>query len=219
MKMLIVGDSYSTNYSDLSWPAIVDKHFDCTSINLSRPASSLNYSYNLLTRELKTTHYDVVIFALTSSDRLYHKDYLIHGGFPQHHDGTPVNDNIKKVIKDFYVHLYDIDNTHITWDIFCHGLASVSLEFPSTKFIFIPAFHEFIKINIGNCVITNSRLLDFSMLDKIAHDAEYRGVPAVRNNHLSFKQNNSLANYVIDSIENYEYNCVKFLPLTDLKNI
>lgn len=217
MKILIVGDSYATNYSEYSWTSLVEKHLNATVENHARPASSLNYSYLKLTASLSKDGYDVIIFVLTSADRLYHRDMLIHGGFPQYNDGTPVTGDIKKAVKSYYAHIYDSENTPIINNIFCRALGQISLDYPNTKFIFVPAFAEFEKINFGNCVVTSSRLLDYSLLDKERHDAEVRGEIVDSPNHLTFFQNQTLANYIIEIIDNYKFGQVTYQSLDKLK--
>ena len=99
----------------------------------------------------------------------------------------------------------------------CHALAQISLEFPNTKFIFIPAFTNFEKIKKGNCVITSDELLYYSKLDEIGHNAEIRGEPNERPNHLTFRQNQTLSNYVINFINNYEFGIANYKSLDRLK--
>ena len=217
MKMLIIGDSYATNYSELAWPVIVENHFNCKADNHAKPASSLNFSYNILTNSLKNNTYDVVIFALTSADRLYHPKILIHGGFPQYHDGAPITKEIKKAIESYYMYLYDTTNNDLTRNIFGRSIAQLSLEYPFTKFIFVPAFDPIEHVSVGNCVITNQRLIHYSMLDKKSHAAEVRGEIIERHNHLSFLQNKMLANYIIEFINDYKFGCVAYKILDRLE--
>jgi hypothetical protein len=219
MKMLVVGDSYSTNYTVNSWTSLVEKHFNCTAENYARPASSLNYSYIKLTNCLQKRYYDVVIFALTSADRLFHRDIIIHDGFPQYNDGSPVTKDIKQAIKEYYLHLYDPQNADIGNKVFCRAIGQLSLDYPNTKFIFIPAFHDFEKINVGNCVVTSRRLMHYSMLDAEGHAAEVRGEIVEKNNHLTLLQNETLANYVIDFIVNYKFGCVTYKSLDKLEKL
>lgn len=217
MRMLIVGDSYATNYSTLSWTSIVENHFNCTAINHGRPNSSLNYSYEKLTNSLINEVYDVVIFALTHAERLYHRDMLITGGFPQYNNGTPVTENIKQAINDYYLHLYDPQNIIISNNIFCRAISQLSLDYPTTKFIFIPAFTEFEKVNVGNCIVTSKKLMHYSMLDAEGHALEVQGKLSKKHNHLTILQNKTLANYIIDFINNYEFGCVTYKSLDQLE--
>ena len=217
MKLLIIGDSYAVNFSELYWTAIIEKQFDCEVENHALPASSVSYSYKKLTHALKKNKYDVVIVALTSADRPYHRNMLIHGGFPQYNDGTPVSKEIQKAIQSYYVHLYDIENTVITHSMFCRALAQLSLEYMQTKFIFLPAFDEFEKVRVGNCVITNQRLIHYSMLDQEGHAAEVRGECVEKPNHLTFFQNQTLANYIITFINDYIFGRIVYKNIKNME--
>ena len=217
MKMLIIGDSYATNYSELAWPVIVENHFNCKADNYAKPASSLNFSYNILTNSLTNNIYDVVIFVLTSADRLYHPKILIHGGFPQYHDGTPITKEVKQAIESYYTYLYDTADNELKRNIFGRSIVQLSLEYPFTKFIFVPAFDAIEHVSVGNCVITNQRLIHYSMLDKKSHAAEVRGEIIERHNHLSFLQNKMLANYIIEFINDYKFGCVAYKILDRLE--
>lgn len=221
MKMLVVGDSYATNYSPLSWTAIIDKHFSADTFNMAKPATSFYYSFNNLSLELERNNiYDVVIFVITSTDRLYHSEYILHGGFPQHFDGKPVSKEIKRSLEFYYTYLYDNSSDAIASRIYSHALASVSLEYPNTKFIFIPAFNnDFFRLKSGNCVITSKRLLDYSMLDEKSHKLEFYGKPSERNNHLTFRQNQTLADNVINIIENYKFNEIEYKTLEGMEKL
>jgi hypothetical protein len=170
--------------------------------------------------ELKNNYYDAVIFAITSIDRLYHKKYILHGGFPQSYDGKPIPPEVIESLKSYYTHLYDPDLIPIGWMIACHAVVSVSLEYSKTKFIFLPAFNnELNNIKIGNCVITSKRLLDYSMLDKKAHKAEFLGKPIERNNHLTHKQNKTLATNVINFLENYNFGSIEYKTLEKMEEL
>jgi len=217
MKMLIIGDSYAVNFSELYWAAIIEKHFNCEVDNHALPGSSVPYSYKKLTHALKTNKYNVVIVVLTSADRPYHGNMLIHGGFPQYNDGTPVSKEIQKAIQSYYVHLYDIENTSITHSMFCRALVELSLEHMQTKFIFLPAFDEFENVRLGNCVITNQRLLHYSMLDQEGHAAEVRGECVEKPNHLTFFQNQTLANYIITFINDYKFGRIVYKNIKNME--
>ena len=88
---------------------------------------------------------------------------------------------------------------------------------PFTKFIFVPAFDPIEHVSVGNCVITNQRLIHYSMLDKESQAAEVRGDPVERHNHLSFLQNKMLANYIIELINDYKFGCVTYKTLDRLE--
>lgn len=206
MKILFVGDSYSTNYSDLSWPAIIEKHFNCKSKNLSRPASSLNYSFNSLILDLKSNSYDVVVFTTTSSDRIYHSDMIIHSQFPQMNDGSQVSKDIKESIDLYYKNLYDQKNQDIHWKIFCRALLYLSLEYSNTKFIIVNAFEFFDYFDKGNCVLIDDTLIQYSLLDKEGHRIETLGEMSIdRYNHLTIRQNQTLASHINKFIEEYKF--------------
>lgn len=217
MKMLIIGDSYATTYSELGWGSLIKNHLKCHVDNRSLPGTGIIYSYNQLTNALKYNDYDVVIVVITSADRPYHRNILIHGGFPKYNDGTPVSDEIKQAIKSYYLHLYDNENSQITNSMFCRSLAQISLERPNTKFIFLPAFDQFEKLEKGNYVVTGPRLLHYSMLDKESHDAEVRGELVEKLNHLTFLQNETLTNYIIEFINNYKFGCMTHKTLERLE--
>ena len=221
MKMIVVGDSYATNYSPLSWTAIVDKYFNADTFNMAKPATSFYYSFNNLSLELERNNiYDVVIFVITSTDRLYHSEYILHGGFPQHFDGKPVSKAIKRSIESYYTYLYDVASNDIACKIYMHALTSLSLEYPNTKFIFIPAFNNInFRFKNGNCVITDKRLLDYSMLDVVAHQMEFLGKPIERNNHLTYRQNQTLAETIIKIIENYKFNEIEYKTLEGMEKL
>ena len=222
MKILVCGDSYATDHEHYSWLKLVENYFNCrdTTTNFARAGSSVNYSYKRLKHSLDTDGYDVVIFVLTSADRQYHRDMMIHGGFPQHNDGTLVSNKLKEAIKSYYLHLYDSENTSLWHSMACHALAQISLEFPNTKFIFIPAFKDFENITKGNCVITSNELSYYTQLDKKSYAMELRGEPCdVRANHLSSRQNETLSNYVINFIDNYEFGVVNYKSLDKLKTL
>jgi hypothetical protein len=216
MNILVVGDSYAEHHPGLGWTSLVEKHFNCNVDNYAKPGSSINYAYSVLTDRLKTVKYDVVIFVLTSGNRIYHRNMFIHAGYMKYNNGDPVSDDIKKAVKNYYLHLYDEANTPIMEHMACHALTSISLEHPDTKFIFIPAFEEFKKINNGNCVITKKRLIHYSMLDKKNHTAEVRGKLVERINHLSFRQNKTLSDYVISFINDYKFGEVTYKSLDKL---
>lgn len=206
MKILFVGDSYSTNYNEVSWPANVEKHFKCKSKNLSKPASSLNYIYNSLIEELKNNTYDVVVITTTSSDRIYHSKMLIHSQFPQNKDGSPVSDEIKQSIDLYYKNLYDKENQDIHWNIFCRGILHLTLEFPNVKFIIVNAFEFFDYYDKGNCVVIDEQIIEFSLLDRHGHRTETLGkFSKDRYNHLTVLQNRTLALHINRFIEEYEF--------------
>jgi hypothetical protein len=81
MKILFLGDSYSVNYE--GWPSRVVNILNAKAVNHSRAASSLNYMFTKLDHALKYEFYDIVIATITSGDRVFHSDKIIHAGFPQ----------------------------------------------------------------------------------------------------------------------------------------
>ena len=68
-----------------------------------------------------------------------------------------MTESTKKSILNFYEHVYDVENTIINMDIFCKALATISLEHPKTKFIFLPAFERFNKTEVGNYAVKIGR--------------------------------------------------------------
>jgi hypothetical protein len=220
MNILFVGDSYSTNYSEFSWTSIVEKKYQSNAVNLSKPASSLNYSYKILDNELKNSKYDVIIFTITSADRIYHSKFLIHDRFPQNNDSSPVSEEIKKSIDLYYKNLHDRENRDIQWNIFCRGILHLTMEHPKTKFIFVNAFEIFNYYGRGNCVITEDPLIQFSLLDRVGHHAETLGkIPKDRYNHLTIFQNQTLASYIIKFIDGYIFGKISRKKLKDMDKL
>lgn len=206
MKILFLGDSYSEAHN--GWPSKVSESLNAESANFSRGASSLNYLFTKLDYELKNNFYDVVICTITSGDRLFHRDKLIHGGFPQYHDGTPLVDREKEAIKLFYTYLWDSQNGLINEQVFQLAMSAISLLHTDTKFIFLPAFGSWEHVPVGNYAYTNPRLAEFSELDTRSQQLEFNGKPSTRLNHLTLQQNNDLANCIVDMIKQYDFNTV-----------
>lgn len=218
MKILFLGDSFSTNYSEFSWPSIVSKHFKCKDKNLSVPASSLNFSYRELISSLITEKFDVVIFTMSHPDRLYHKDMLIHPNFPQTLNGEVITGKTRKIIDRYYSTLHDFTNSKLSFSILCRCLAQISLEYPKTKFILISGFDRIEKMSVGNCVVIKDSLLPYAGLDKEAHQIECNGgFVKDRHNHLTIRQNQTLADQIIKFIENYKFNCIEEKKLYNME--
>lgn len=219
MKILILGDSYAENKHDLSWVNLIVQNYNAICTNFSRAASSFYYSFDSMVSQLSVKKYDVVILVITSMDRFYHKDYILHRGYPQKNDGSPVPEIVKTSLESFYTHCYDMSSTYIAKKIAIHALSSVSLQYPNTKFIFISAFeNETNLLKTGNCVLTTNRLLDYSMLDKIAHKKEFLGQEVEnRFNHLTVYQNKTLAKNITNFIDNFEYGIIQYKKLQGME--
>jgi hypothetical protein len=200
--ILFVGDSYSANYD--GWPSVIVNHYNADYINESMPGSSLNYMFSKLENQLKKNLPDVVIITITSGDRLFHPDMIIFGS-EVHDNGTGVDKKIRKAVDQYYHYIYSSVNSDITSRIFNLAMASFTVKYPSIKFIILPCFHNWQHTACGNYVAFTPRLMEFSLRDEVAHKNEVAGIPAVRNNHLSYKQNINLANIIIEEINSYKF--------------
>ena len=216
MKILFLGDSYSVNHE--GWPSRVVNILNAKAVNHSRAASSLNYMFTKLDHALKYEFYDIVIATITSGDRVFHSDKIIHAGFPQYNDGTPITGKERKAIDLFYTYLWDSQNGCINEQIFQLAMTTISLLHPKTKFIFLPAFSEWKSSSVGNYVYTHPRLIDISFLDSESQRMEAEGLPTTRLNHLTKKQNNDLADQIITMINQYNFNSATLYDL-NLKNL
>jgi len=206
MKILFLGDSFSCNQE--GWPSRIANTLNAQSTNHSRAGSSLNYMFQKLDHALKYEFFDVVIATITSGDRIFHRDKIIHGGFPQYNDGTPMVGREREAVDLFYTYLWDDQNNFINDQLFQLAMTSISLMHPKTKFIFLPAFSEWKSMNVGNYAYTYLRLLEFSFLDSESQRMEVAGLPTARLNHFTKKQNDDLADQIVTIINQYNFNSV-----------
>ena len=204
MKILFLGDSYSSN--DSGWPSQVAQALSATAINHSLAGSSLNYMFTKLDSELNDKFYDIVIVTITSGDRLFHSDKLIVPGSSRYNDGTPIVGKERKAIDFFYTHVWDLRNGNITGQLFQLAMSTFSLVYPKTKFVFLPAFSDWENHSIGNYVYTYPRLLYASQLDTKSQKMEQEGLITNRLNHLSENQNTDLADQMVAMINQYNFN-------------
>ena len=108
MLILFVGDSYSANHE--GWPSMIVDHYNADYINESMPGGSLNYMFSKLEFQLRKQLPDIVILTITSSDRIFHPDMIIYGGGIRRNDGIEVDENIKKLIEQYYLYISNNEN-------------------------------------------------------------------------------------------------------------
>lgn len=219
---LFLGDGFSTDYTADSWPCVLTDLMGWQAVNLSKPCSSFSYSFLELDRLLrKKRQYHTVIFTVTSMDRLYHSQLILHQGFPGSRDGSPVSPRVIDSLNSYYDTLYDPKWTRLGWIMAQHALASLSLEYPYIKFVIIPAFNSE-RDNIvtkGNMAVLGPRLLDFSMLDRVSHQKEHQGLQTDRHCHLSLRQNHCLALQIKQVLEKYSPCRVDYVRLENMDQL
>jgi hypothetical protein len=90
-KILLIGDSFSSNNTDNSWVSQID---NCTIDNLSSNGSS---EYRIVKKLMSTcvSEYDFVIIVHTSPNRIYLTDNPLHTNSPTHSQCDLIYQDVK----------------------------------------------------------------------------------------------------------------------------
>lgn len=219
---LFLGDGFSTDYTAASWPCVLTSMMGWHSVNHSRPCTSFSWSFLLLHQLLsESMDYHTVIFTVTSMDRLYHTDLILHRGFPTKWDGTSMDSQVVEALDRYYHCLYDPKWATLGWIMAQHALASLSLQYPDLRFVIIPAFNSEINRGIprANMVVMGPRLMDFSMLDHRSHQREQQGLETDRHCHLTVRQNQCLAVQIAQVLADYQPSTVNYVRLQNMHQL
>jgi hypothetical protein len=206
MKIAFFGDSFSSNTE--GYPGMLCKHYGAEYENRSLAGSGLDYCYLMLMDYFeKNPPPDVAVITVSSGDRLYHDDHVIVLSGVSTYDQQPAYPELQKAAIEYYSHIHSNMSVHIKSSMFCNALVAFTLQYPSTKFIILPCFRPFPWTYIGNYVSTGPRLMNFAEMEADLMAKEVNGELTNRNNHLTLKQNITLALTIIDIIDNkYVYN-------------
>ena len=206
MKITFFGDSFSADVG--GYPGILCEHYGAEYANLSLAGSGLDHCYMMLMDYFKKNPApDVAIITVTSSDRIYHGDYVIKASGVSTYNQHPAPSAIRHAAKYYYTYIHSDMAAHIKLSMFYNALAAFTLQHLSTKFIILPCFDPNPWTNIGNYISTGPRLMNFAEMESDLMSKEVRGEVTTRNNHLTLTQNITLASTLIDIIDNkYVYN-------------
>ena len=102
----------------------------------------------------------------------------------------------------YYTYIHSDKAAQIKLIMFHNALAAFTLQYPKTKFIILPCFESVMYIPVGNCATTGPRLMNFAEMETELMAKETRGELTDRDNHLTRLQNQTLAETIIDIIDN-----------------
>lgn len=206
MKIVYFGDSFSVDKE--GYPGMVCDHYGAEYANCSKAGSGLDFCYLMLMDYFERNPApDVAVITISSSDRVYHDDHTIMLSGVSTYDQKPAYPALQKAVIEYYSHIHSNMSAYIKSMMFYNALAAFTLQHPSTKFIILPCFEPFPHTFIGNYVATGPRLMNFSEMEPDLMAKEVSGETTDRNNHLTRTQNMTLAESIIDIIDNrYIYN-------------
>ena len=195
------GDSFS--FDSYGWPSMLADRLSHKILNHSISVSSITETISLL--RTRDTLGDIVCITISSPDRIYHPDYLIHPTLtskshtliPKKHT-VEFSDEIETAIKYYFAYLENDTNRSVRYECQFNWLLSFTNKFPNTKFVLLPCFESTnIIVDNYNSIITNPKLIDIWLKNK-------RGVPDV--NHMTLLQNKQLADQLYELLINYDSN-------------
>ena len=210
------GDSFSA--SSNGWPSMLATKLSLDYVNRSRAATSVTEAITSL--QAKESFGDIVCVTVSSPDRIYHPDYLIHlslkGDLPSIVLRDPINTASSKFIKSikeietavkYYMTYLENDvNRSIRYECQFNWLLNLTNKHPNTKFILIPCFeHCDIIVDNFNAVITTPPLAD---------TWRSNGDNPYEVNHLTLKQNKQFADQVYELLLNYDANKSKTVEIS-----
>lgn len=199
------GDSFSVDTH--GWPSILATKLSQDLINYSVSASSITET--ILSLKDKNSFGDIVCITVSSPDRIYHPDYLIHyslsGVRPnvmqRTHTVLPT-DELESAIKYYYTYLENDINRDVRYECEFNWFLNLTNKHPNTKFILIPCFElTNIVCEEFNGIITTPPLISHWKNQK--HEV----------NHISLLQNKKFADQLYDLILNYDTHKSKYVNI------
>ena len=193
------GDSFSADTH--GWPSMLATKLSSDLNNHSVSASSITET--IVSLKDKDSFGDIVCITVSSPDRIYHPDYLIHhsltGDRPTIMQRGLVNSATKELesaIKYYYTYLENDINRTIRYECQFNWMLNLTNKHPNTKFLLIPCFENSnIVCEKFNAIITSPLLIDI-------WKSNSRSIPDV--NHLTMKQNKQFADQVYQYLLDYD---------------
>jgi|TARA_B110000503_G_scaffold91758_1_gene138487 hypothetical protein len=210
MKLAIYGDSYGANSDEGTWPRLLHNSLGVSQFdNYCLDGSSTEYSY---LRFLETYNsYDMIIFIWTSPNRssvvtddngIFKHHAIIHPTFDIKDIINFHNEYLKKYPKYFSPMESRLLN-HIK-----HESIMAKSVYNNRHSIYFKAMRDSVKYHFPNVI--NLEAFGNASIYRITHaDAYLQGITgylfeedtSVRKNHLTYKQNSEVANYLFQHIK------------------
>ena len=193
------GDSFSADTH--GWPSMLATKLSSDLNNHSVSASSITET--IVSLKDKDSFGDIVCITVSSPDRIYHPDYLIHhsltGDRPTIMQRGLVNSGNKELesaIKYYYTYIENDINRTIRYECQFNWMLNLTNKHPNTKFLLIPCFaNSNIVCEKFNAIITSPLLIDIWKTNS-------RSMPDV--NHLTMKQNKQFADQIYQYLLDYD---------------
>ena len=203
------GDSFSAVTH--GWPSMLATRLSQEVSNHSITASSITETISLL-RD-KDSFGDIVCVTVSSPDRIYHPDYLIHTSLGSNkpsliHRGltNPANSELQTAIKYYYAYLENDVNRIVRYECQFNWLLNLTNKHPNTKFVLIPCFENSnILYEQFNAIITSPLLIDVWKINN-------RNIPDI--NHMTMKQNKQFADQLYELLLDYDSNKSKTVEIS-----
>lgn len=139
MKILIAGDSFAADWTIaknvVGWPNLLANDFDV--VNIAQAGCSEYKIYKQLL-SVDLSHFDSIVVAHTSPNRLYVKNHPVHFSSVLHKDSDLIYADIKEhastdknldSIVDYFEKYFDIEYAEFVHTLICKEIVSALSEF------------------------------------------------------------------------------------------
>ena len=212
------GDSFSADTH--GWPSILATKLSSDLNNHSVSASSITET--IVSLKDKDSFGDIVCITVSSPDRIYHPNYLIHYSLAGDRPAitlagdrpaimprglvNPPTKELESAVKYYYTYLENDINRNIRYECQFNWMLNLTNNHPNTKFILIPCFENSdIVCEKFNAIITSPVLIDI-------WKSNSRSMPDV--NHLTIKQNKQFADQIYKLLVEYDANKSKTVKIS-----
>lgn len=197
----IFGDSFAEPLNTLSWTHLLQNQYEVR--NYAKSCTTTFWSYRNLISEINNI--DVIMFALTDENRLYHSDIEFREvctlSTLQHHLDDPnlsmADRAIYESAKQYHIHLSDLDFNEFVQAQLVKEIKLLA-EQHNKRLIIIPAFQKTVQYQD----IFEISLFEITRNELYTNFGDFNFRPeqfATRSNHLS-KENNELLAFKISEI-------------------